>query len=122
MLSVYAAWTEGAVEADITAIRDAMNRKGGGGARRKTAADGPGTETPTSTMVGLATSRPAGQKDASTSNRIARDDFPAGRRFGSSRQTRSRKPLETKENIGGKGGTRTLDPGIMRAVRRLNSL
>ena len=58
MLSVYAAWTEGAVEADITAIRDAMNRKGGGGARRKTAADGPGTETPTSTMVGLATSRP----------------------------------------------------------------
>ena len=25
MLSVYAAWTEGAVEPDITAIRDAMN-------------------------------------------------------------------------------------------------
>jgi hypothetical protein len=28
MLSVYAAWTEGAVEADITAIREAMNRTG----------------------------------------------------------------------------------------------
>jgi len=26
MLSVYAAWTEGAVEADVVAIRDAMNR------------------------------------------------------------------------------------------------
>jgi hypothetical protein len=28
MLSVYAAWTEGAVEADIVAIREAMNRTG----------------------------------------------------------------------------------------------
>jgi integrase len=29
MLSVYAAWAEGAVEADIAAIRDAMNRTDG---------------------------------------------------------------------------------------------
>jgi hypothetical protein len=29
LFSVYAAWIEGAVEADIGAIRDAMNRTGG---------------------------------------------------------------------------------------------
>ena len=86
MLSVYAAWTEGAVEADITAIRDAMNRKGGGGARRKTAADGPGTETPTSTMVGLATSRPDRRtrarrtESSGTTSRPEGDLAVAGRR------------------------------------------
>lgn len=109
MLSVYAAWTEGAVEADITAIRDAMNRKGGGGARRKTAANGPGTETPTSTMVGLATSRPDRRTRARRRNR--QDDFPVARRFGSrfvsSRPTQLSKLLKNLVNFGGKGGTRT---------------
>jgi integrase len=36
MLSVYAAWAEGAVEADIVAIREAMNRTGRGHVRRAT--------------------------------------------------------------------------------------
>jgi integrase len=53
MLSVHAAWTEGAVEADITAIREAMNCAGGDGARHKPAGDRAGTEAPTSTMTGL---------------------------------------------------------------------
>ena len=44
MLSVYAAWTEGAVEADITAIREAMNCADGDGVRHKTASDQPGTK------------------------------------------------------------------------------
>ena len=39
MLTVYAAWTEGAVEADITTIREAMNCADGDGARHKTARD-----------------------------------------------------------------------------------
>ena len=42
MLSVYAAWTEGAVEADITALRDAMNCAGEDGARHKRLMRGPG--------------------------------------------------------------------------------
>jgi hypothetical protein len=44
MLSVYAAWTEGAVEADITAIRKAMNRADGDGARQKRLPTGPGSK------------------------------------------------------------------------------
>ena len=92
MLSVYAAWTEGAVEADITAIRDAMNRMDGDGALHKIAGDRPGTVTPASTVVGLAPSRP-NRRPRGRSTVLARDDFPAGRRFGSrfgsSRQPRA---------------------------------
>ena len=110
MLTVYAAWTEGAVEADITAIREAMNCADGDGARHKTARDQPGTEAPTSTMTGLTASRSDSRSRARRSE-LARDEFPAERRFGSgfgsSRLTRNRKPLENKETLGGKGGTRT---------------
>ena len=110
MLSVYAAWTEDAVEADITAIREGMNCADGDGARRKTPGDRPETETPTSTMTGLAASHPDRRSRARRSE-LPRDDFPAGRRFGSrfgsSRPIRNPKPLETQENFGGKGGTRT---------------
>ena len=58
-------------------------------------------------MTGLAASHPNRRSRARRSE-LARDDFLAGRRFGSSQQTLSRKPLENNENIGGKGGTRTL--------------
>ena len=108
MLTEYAAWTEGAVEADITAIREAMNCVNGRGAQNKTAGDQPGTEAPTSTMTGLAASRSDSRSRARRSE-LARDDFPAGRRFGSgfgsSRPIRNPKPLETQENFGGKGGS-----------------
>ena len=115
MLSVYAAWTEGAVEADITAIREAMNCAHGGGARLKTPGDRPETETPTSTMTGLAASHPDRRSRARRSE-LPRDEFPAGRRFGSrfgsSRPIRNPKPLETQENFGGEGGTRTSTPAL----------
>jgi hypothetical protein len=104
MLSVYAAWTEGAVEADITAIRDAMNCAGGDGARHKTADEGSGrgTKAPTSTTIGLAASRP--------------DRRPRARRTYSSRPGGKPKSLKSEGNFGGKRGTRTLDPGIMSDV------
>jgi hypothetical protein len=106
MLSVYAAWIEGAVEADIAAIRDAMNCTGA--ARHETAGDRPGTEIPKSATVGLAAPRPDRRSRARRSE-LPKDDFPVARRFGSrfgsSRPTRNHKPLENKENIGGKGVT-----------------
>jgi integrase len=108
MLSVYAAWTEGAVEADIAAIHEAMNCRNGQCARYKTAGERSGTEAPARTE--LAASRPD-RRSQSRRSEPARDDFPAGRRFGSrfgsSRLTRNRKPLENTNNFGGKGGTRT---------------
>ena len=86
MLSVYAAWTEGAVEADITAIREAMNCADGDGARRKTPGDRAGTEVPTSTMTGLVASHPDGRSRARRTE-PARDEVPAGRRFGRDRKS-----------------------------------
>ena len=106
------------MDSDIAAIREAMNCADGSGTR-KTVDDRAGpsrTKTPT---VAPAAARPD-RRTRARRTELARDDFPAGRRFGSrfgsSRQTQSRKSLENKENIGGKGGTRTLDPGIMSAV------
>ncbi len=114
MLSVYAAWRDGSVEADIAAIREAMSCADEGGARHKTPGDRPEIETPTSAMTGLDASRPD-RRSRTRRSELVRGDFPIerrfGSRFGSSLPTRNRKPLENNENIGGKGGTRTLDPG-----------
>jgi hypothetical protein len=94
MLSVYAAWAEGAVESGITAIRAAMNRA---------CRIGPKTD-PALPGTGLGLGRPSSER--------------FGSRFATGRVQPDRKPLKPRENLGGKGGTRTLDPGIMRAVDR----
>jgi hypothetical protein len=78
MLSVYAAWIEGAVEADIAAIREAMNYADGSGTR-KTVDDRAGpsrTKTPT---VVPAAARPD-RRTRARRTELARDDFPAGRK------------------------------------------
>jgi hypothetical protein len=110
MLSVYAAWTEGAVEADISAIRHAMTRTDG--IRRTTARDRPGTGMPSPTPV----AQPAAPPYSRSRTRrgevgLEWDDLPPerrfGSRFGSSLRAREAKLLKTRENFGGKGGTRT---------------
>lgn len=103
MLSVYAAWTEGAVEADIAAIRDAMNRTDP--IRRQTARDRPGTGMPTPTPVAHRAAPADGGRSAHrTDTGPAQDAFPPGRRFGSrfgsSFLTREPKPLKIGGNLG----------------------
>lgn len=67
MLSVYAAWTEGAVESDITAIREAMNCTAGSGAQ-ETVDDRAGAHQDRGADGGVGC-RTSVQTDASTSNR-----------------------------------------------------
>jgi hypothetical protein len=116
MLSVYAAWTEGAVEADIAAIRDEMNRADG--VRSKSARDRPETEVASPTPVNLGAAGPAGRltRSRAKSGPVS-DDHPRerrfGSRFGSNLVTGRAKLLKTGEKYGGKGGTRTLDRGTM---------
>jgi len=106
MLSVYAAWTEGAVEADVVAIRDAMNRTD----------DGKQDVTPKSGREGATNSavpcridgrrRPdRGQFNVSEVDQT--DEIRFGSRFASSGVPSLRKALKIQENFGGKGGTRT---------------
>ena len=113
MFSVYAAWAEGAAESDIAAIREGMNRQD--------------RIEPSSTRArpGTRRLRRPGIRLRSR-ERDHREEFAAvepdqsSERFGS-RFVRSgvaprHKPLKYLEKFGGKGGTRTLDPGIMSAV------
>jgi integrase len=115
MFSVYAAWTEGALEADIVAIRDAMNRRESTG--RGVAQALP--ETPARPDQPVA--RPESQQAIQRSDvPLVKADRPREARFGSRFVSRLlpllRNPLKSKEIYGGKGGTRTLDPGIMRKM------
>jgi integrase len=115
MFSVYAAWTEGALEADIVAIRDAMNRRESTGRRVAQALP----ETPARPDQPVA--RPENQQAIQRSDvPLVEADRPREARFGSRFVSRSlpllRNPLKSKEIYGGKGGTRTLDPGIMSAA------
>lgn len=87
MLSTYAAWTEGAKDEDIELIRAAMG------------------------------SRPVAKAKESE----ARENSPlASPEFGTDLSQQPRQNCVTRcmreEMYGGKGGTRTLDPGIMSAV------
>ena len=103
MLSVYAAWAEGAVESDIAAIREAMNRQD--------------WIQPTSSraLPGTRRLRRPGTRLRSR-ERDHREEFaavepdPSSQRFGS-RFVRSgvaprHKPLKSLDKFGGKGGTR----------------
>jgi hypothetical protein len=112
MFSVYVAWTEGALEADIVAIRDAMNRRDSTGSGAAQALP----ETPARPEQPVA--RPESQQAIQRSTvPLVKTERPHEARFGSRFASRSlpllRNPLKSKEIYGGKGGTRTLDPGIM---------
>jgi hypothetical protein len=104
MFAVYAAWIEGAVEADIGAIRDAMNRTGG--EVREVIAPtavlptriAPFTKYP-STAIATAAS-PRGT-DGLSPGVIATS-------YANRRQPLDYNLLKSKENSNGKGGTRTL--------------
>jgi len=115
MQSVYAAWTEGAVETDVVAIRDAMNRTDG---REQSAVLKLRLDTDRNPAMGA---RMEGRRrGGSLRLDVSKARGPGEMRFGSgfaSREAASlHKALKFKKNFGGKGGTRTLDPGIMSAV------
>jgi integrase len=116
MFSVYAAWIEGALEADIVAIRDAMNSKESTGRGLAQALPEP-TAQPDQPVA-----RPENQQAIPGSDvPLVTADQPRKARFGSGFASSSlpllRNPLKSKGIHGGKGGTRTLDPGIMSVVR-----
>jgi integrase len=90
MLNVYAAWTEGATESDIEAIKQAMKSR-------------PGVALTSSQIVIPDTRlRPLERPEFGTDLALAERLEKPSRGFRS-------------EIYGGKGGTRTLDPGIMSA-------
>jgi len=88
MLNMYARWIEGATDADIEAIKQAME------------------SSPRSTPAREANTI---RLDPLPSPEFGTDLAPAPRQNGVSKRMRW-------EMYGGKGGTRTLDPGIMSAV------
>ena len=92
MLDVYAAWIEGAKESDIEAIRQALESS-------------PRAMRGTLTATAL-NSVPAGPHQSPEFGTDMALDHPQD---GVSKRMRW-------EMYGGKGGTRTLDPGIMSAV------
>jgi len=103
MLTVYAAWVEGAVEADIVAIREAMNRT----VRRRV----PWVATldePNSTIVTSGPSASSAQRSIEVT--APQPGVPPAGSFGSGFVSepllRLLKSLRLKENFGGKGGTR----------------
>jgi integrase len=104
MLSVYAAWTEGAVEADIAALRDAMNRTDV--VRGKSTRDRPATHRgPTSTPGDLHGAASDGRPHERRTG--AGDDFPRerrfGSRFGSNPMPGRTNPLKSQRNLWWKG-------------------
>jgi len=112
MFSVYAAWVEGAVEADIGAIREAMNRTDGDA--RKTA-------EPSATLATRITPSPECPSPAipdGASPRAADRPSPGviASGYANSRRPLNHNSLKLKDHFYGKGGTRTLNPGIMSAV------
>jgi len=86
MLTMYAAWTEGATDADIEAIRRAMRE------------------------------RPAELNQLNQEMRGPLESPKAGTGLALASRRNSVSKRMRWEMYGGKGGTRTLDPGIMSAV------
>jgi hypothetical protein len=108
MLSVYAAWAEGAVEADIVAIREAMNRT----ARRR-----PSSRSATPAPAPAFMPPPeAGRSPSREASAAETPSDPFGSGLVSEPLLWMLKSLKVRENFNGKGGTRTLDPGIMSAA------
>jgi hypothetical protein len=96
MLSVCAAWTDGAVDADVTAIRDGMNRTNHG---EHHAVRQPGYP---------AAMPPWTQRQAVSALRVGGDPVADEMRFGSRFASGGESPLHKHwKNFGGKGGTRT---------------
>jgi integrase len=112
MFSVYAAWIEGAVEADIGAIRDAMNRTGGE-VREATA---PTAVLPTQIALFTKYQSAAIATEASPCGADGPNWGVFATSYATRRQPLDHNQLKINKNFNGKGGTRTLDPGIMSAV------
>jgi integrase len=115
MLTVYAAWAEGAAESDSQAILEARERTRRPRVRQisiNPPADVPskGTPIPRTTVTTTRTS----QETRVTARLPSAGRFGSG--FVSGRAASDPNYLNSRENFGGKGGTRTLDPGIMSAV------
>jgi hypothetical protein len=130
MLTVYAAWAEGVIEADIAAIREAMNRTTHSSGRVGERAEGRGETVPVQPFPEPSDACPrsgvpaaeAASLPASASPEVSRatsrppSTGPAallGSGLVSEPLLWLLKYLKVKDNFGGKGGTRTLDPGIM---------
>ena len=111
MLRVYAAWAEDTVEADVEAIRRSINRH----ARLKPMGACQGTSPCMPRPAG--TLRNATECTARTRGRRAVVSLAVGLPVEAGPGIAS---LEFRREIyGGKGGTRTLDPGIMSALKPL---
>lgn len=91
MLDVYAAWIDGSQEADLEAIRRAMEAS---------------PRPPVRTLSLVPTFSPSGPQQS--------PEFGSSMAVGPCQNGVSRGMR--REMYGGKGGTRTLDPGIMSAV------
>jgi integrase len=109
MFAVYAAWIEGTVEADVGAISDAMNRTSGEVANPAPVRVAPVTQTAPSPKDDVS-AFPAQVRLFGAVN-PHQTEFASGK--ANSRPPLGINPLKLKDFIGGKGGTRTLDPGIM---------
>jgi hypothetical protein len=102
LFSVYAAWIEGAVEADIGAIRDAMNRTGGEVREATTptavlaAQIAPFAEYPSTAIATEASPRETDEASPGV--------FATG--YANKWQPLDYNLLKSKENFNGKGGTR----------------
>ena len=116
MLSVYAAWAEGAVETDTAVIRESMNRTD-----RIEPSTGQALPTTAIRLVRSGT----GSKSLGGAGRrnfaiVEADRSPSerfGSRFAISRGQPHSKSLKERENIGGKGGTRIeYTPSLERAA------
>jgi hypothetical protein len=107
MLSVYAAWTDGAVDADVTAIRDAMNRTDHG---KHHAVRHSGCDPALGPAAGserIESRWRAGRRGLDVTERGEPDEMRFGSRFASGGESPLRKPLIFGKNLSGKGGTRT---------------
>jgi integrase len=117
MFRAYTAWTEGAPESEIKLIKKAMGIRAPRGPLRPTAHRGD-SEGTGGKMSARRTDSPAQVTDWTTAQ--PQPAQVAARSFGTLSATdlapMPRNHLKINEILGGKGGTRTLDPGIMSAV------
>jgi hypothetical protein len=111
MLSVYAAWIEGAVETDVAAIRDAMNRTDDR-ERHLVPKSGRDAVTNSPARSRIEGPRPSDRRRFDVSEDDRTNEIRYGNRFASGGVRPFLKTLKNQENFGGKGGTRTLDPPL----------
>jgi hypothetical protein len=115
MLTVYAAWTEGAVEADLIALREAMDRTDVVPTWHQAVTHTPTVAAKTETALEEATQEFTRAQRGTTRKRTlaapeAEEAF--GTEFGTPEVTHLLKCLTCWRNHGGADGTRTATPGV----------